>query len=118
MRMPEWRVRYCLERLGGEEGARRARELYESGLPVREIARRLGLSSPECIYAVVEARRRGPYRRRARVTPEVEEEVVRLRLEGLSMPRIAERVGISVGSVYRVLKRRGLAGRLRGAPRR
>ncbi len=111
MKVKPYKERYCRERLG-EEGVRRARELYEAGVPVREIMRELGLGSPECIYVVVGPGRRGGYRRRARVTPELEERVLELRRQGLSIPKIAEALGISVGSVHRVLKKHGLAGRL------
>ncbi|GAB6148798.1 helix-turn-helix domain-containing protein [Stetteria hydrogenophila] len=112
MPYPEWKVRYCRERVGGEEGARRLREMYKSGAPVREIMAAFNLKSPECIYALLgeEARRRR-YRGRRRVTREVEEEIVKLRLQGLSMTAIAERVGVGLGTVHRVLKRHGLAGR-------
>jgi DNA-binding NarL/FixJ family response regulator len=113
LEFPEWKVRYCLERVGGEEGVRRLRELYESGVPVRRIMEELGLGSPECIYALVGKRRRGGYSRRGRVTPEVEAEVVRLRREGLTVTEIAGKVGLSVGSVHRILKKHGLTGRVK-----
>jgi DNA invertase Pin-like site-specific DNA recombinase len=69
---------------------------------------RFNLSTPDCIYAFVEKRRRGPYRRRSKITEEVEERVVELRRSGLSIPKIAEELGISVGSVHRVLKEKGV----------
>lgn len=113
MELPEWKVRYCVERVGGPRGVERLREMYESGVPIKRIMEELGLGSPECIYALAGPGRRGRYRRRGRVTPEVEAEVVRLRGEGLSITEIAGRVGLSVGSVYRILKRHGLTGRVK-----
>lgn len=104
-RIPEYKRRYCLERIGGEEGLRRLRELYESAVPIETIKRELGLSSPDCIYVLLgRPRRRGPYRGRARITPEVREKVLKMREEGLSIYRIARELGISVGSVHRIIR--------------
>ncbi len=112
MRVAPWKKRYCSEKVGGEEGVRLLRELYDSGIPIRDIMERFGLKSPDCIYALIGGRRRGKYRGRGRITPELEEEIVRLRREGLSIPQIAAKVELSVGSVYRVLKKHGLTGRV------
>ena len=114
MEFPEWKVKYCLKRVGGEEGVRRLRELYESGVPVMRIMEEFGLGSPECIYALIDSRRRGPYKPRRMVTPELEAEVVRLRRMGLKLGEIAEKGDLSVGSVYRILRKHGLTSRKKG----
>lgn len=111
MELSEWKIRYCVEKVGGEPGVRRVRELYESGVSIKMIMEELGLSSPECIYILVAKRRRGSYRRRSRVTQEVEAKVIELRRQGLSITEIARRVELSVGSVHRILKKHGLTGR-------
>lgn len=102
---PGYKRRYCLERVGGEEGLKKLRELYESGAPVTDIMRELGLSSPDCIYILIERpRRRGPYRGRTKITPEIREKILELRGKGLSIYKIARELGISVGAVHRVVR--------------
>jgi len=108
-----WRIEYCTRLVGGEEGVERLREMYRSGASIKEIMMEFGLTSPMCIYVLVGERKRGGYRGWRRVTPELEREIVELRRRGLSMPEIASEVGVSVGSVYRVLKKYGLTGRVR-----
>jgi len=112
---PRWLVEYCIKRIGGSRKVQRLRRMYNSGKPVRDIMARFGLKSPDCIYALVEPKRRGRYRGRVRITPEVEERIIELRKAGASIPQIARELGVSVGSVHRVLKRRGLAGSRSGA---
>ena len=110
MERREWKTRYCLEKIGGEKGLEKLREMYYSGMAIAAIMAELGLSSPDCIYALIDKRRRGAYKKRAKITPEVEAKIVDMRRKGLSIPEIAKRLGVSVGSVYRVLAKHGLAG--------
>ncbi len=107
----EWLKRYCLRRIGGEEGLEKLKNMYESGMSVREIMKILGLKSPQCIYELVEPRRR--YKKKKKITPEIEEEVLKLRRKGLKIKDIAETIDISVGAVHSVLKKHGLTGRLK-----
>jgi hypothetical protein len=101
--VPEWKKRWCMQRLG-EEGVKKVRELYERGVPIKEIMAELGLSTPDCVYAFVEVRRRGSYRRRTRISEEMRRAVVQMRREGKSILEIARTLGISVGSVHRILR--------------
>ncbi len=110
--IPEWKRRWCLNRLS-EEGVNKVRELYSSGVPIREIMKRLGITTPDCIYAFVDRRRRGNYRGRRRIDDDIVKEVVRLRERGLSLSEIARKLNISVGSVHRILKEKGLVGKNR-----
>ena len=103
----EWLKRYCLRRIGGEEGLEKLKNMYESGMSVREIMKALGLKSPQCIYELVEPRRK--YKKKKKVTPDIEEQVLRLRRKGLKIREIAKTLDISVGSVHNVLKKHGLA---------
>jgi len=111
--VPEWKRRWCLNKLS-EEGINKVRELYNSGVPIKEIMKRLGITTPDCIYAFVDRRRRGNYRGKRRIDEDIVKEVVRLREKGLSLSEIAKKLNISVGSVHRILKEKGLAGKSRG----
>jgi len=110
--IPEWKRRWCLNKLG-EEGVNKVRELYESGVPIKEIMRRLDITTPDCIYAFVDKRRRGNYRGKRKIDENIIKEVVRFRKEGFSLLEIAKKLNISVGSVHRILKEKELAGKNR-----
>jgi len=84
-------------------------EAYLRGDPVAEIAARHGVSV-STIYDVLYRRGIMPsMRRRRRVTPDEEAEILRLRMEGLGVTEIARRLGRSPSTIHAVLKRRGLA---------
>ena len=101
--MGTWLKRYCLERVGGEEGLKKLIDMYQNGAPIRDLMREFKLLSPQCIYVLLDVRRRN-YRRRAKITPEIVDKVFELRKIGYSIPRIAEKLDISIGSVHRILK--------------
>ncbi len=105
----QWLVRYCLERIGGEEGLKRLKSLYESGMPIKDLMREFNLSSPQCIYVLIKERRRR-YKGKGKITPEIAEKIMELRRAGYSIPAIAGELGISIGSVHRVLKMRSEEG--------
>lgn len=107
---PEWLKRYCLKRVGGEEGLRKLREMYESKASVRDIMKEFGLKSPQCIYALIESSRRKYRKHKKRIGEDVKSRVIELRGKGASIPQISREVGISVGSVYNILKEAGIAG--------
>jgi len=81
-------------------------KMYMEGLPIKEIKRRLGLSSTEAIYRIV--RERGILRRRKsshkKLSPEVEEEIRRRYREGESIYRLAKEYGLSTSRVYYIVK--------------
>ena len=104
----EWLREWCIRKIGGDEAAERLKAMYESGAPIKEIMRSFGLTTPQCIYLIVgRPRRRGSYKSRVRVTAELERAILELRGKGESMPSIAKALGVSVGTVYRVLRKYG-----------
>lgn len=83
---------------------------YEAGERVAEMAPRLGISVPT-IYAVLK-RRFVPIRDRRGHRPVTQEEaasISALYRDGVPVSVIARRVGLSEASVYRVLRRVGIA---------
>ena len=100
---------YCLKRIGGEEGLKKLEKMYKEEREIREIMKELGLSSPNCIYILIGERRRRSYRGYKRITKELEEKVLELRRMGYSIPAIAKKLGISVGSVHGIIKKHRLA---------
>lgn len=95
----------CIEKLG-EERARDLLQMYMDGVPIADIVSQMGLKSPQCIYAIIGVpTRRGPYKKRSKITPNIESKILRLRARGLTMLEIAVKLGISVGSVHKILKK-------------
>ena len=122
------RRRRLAEKLLSEMGfgvVLRLAELYNGGVPVREIQRRLGLPGLEHVYALLEyaesiglvsprdrAKRRG-YRRLSRSERELIAEMCR---RGMSIYRIAREVGRSTATVARICREaRGSPGSNPGA---
>ncbi len=103
--VPEWKRKWCLKKIGSKRKVKEMIRLYESGeLSVKEILSKFGLSTPDCLYAFVRKRKRGSYKKKVRITDEVREKVLELRKQGKSIVEIAREVGVSIGSVHRILK--------------
>ena len=110
------RRRRLAERILSERGfgvVQRLAELYNSGVPVKELPARLGLPGLEHVYALLEyaesiglvsprdrAKRRG-YRRLSRSEREMIAEMCR---RGLSIYRIARETGRSTATVARICR--------------
>ncbi len=110
-RTPPWLVRYCTERVGGEQAVEELRKMYQEGAKISEIMEKFGLRSPQCVYALLdEPMRRGRYKPKTKITDEIVERVLKLRAQNYTIPRIAKELNISVGSVHKILKEKGLTG--------
>ena len=106
---PKWLKEYCKRRIGGDKGLKKLRNLYDSGARIDNIMREFNLASPQCIYVLVEAKRRR-HKKHTKITDDVKKMIIDLRREGGTIISIAEKTGVSIGSVHRVLKEAGLAG--------
>ncbi len=106
---PKWLQDYCKRRIGGSKGLRKLRKMYKSGVEIDKIMKELGLSSPQCIYVLVQASRRR-HKEHVKITDNVRSKIIELRSKGYTITRIAGELGVSIGSVHRVLKEAGLAG--------
>lgn len=104
------------ERLGmNEELVARVLELRGRGLGYDRIAQEVGRSYTTVRRACIAAGE--PVRTRpARITPEVTGKIRALRLDGLLVREIAEKLGLAASTVSLRVKELGLAGR-RGGPR-
>ncbi len=100
----EWRVCVCVNKIGGWDRLPRLLAMYESGVPVREIAWELGLESPSCIYTLLELPAVRARKRLARVSLLDRYNIVRLYRMGYSIPEIAERLGLGRTTVWRILR--------------
>jgi len=81
-------------------------KLYREGVPIREIMRRLGISSYSLLYSVLRAsgemrRRHRPHRR---VDPRTIAIVCRYRAEGRTLTWIASQLDRPVATVWRIVK--------------
>jgi transposase len=90
-------------------------ELYNRGVPVKEIAKRCG-NSMSTVYKALERleaegkvrRRKGRYRRHKRLTSEEIEEIRQLYESGRTIYEIAKMLDRPVSTIYYALKRLGL----------
>ena len=90
-------------------------ELYNKGVPVREIARRCS-NSMSTVYKALERleemgrvkRRKGRYKRHRRLTEEEIEEIKKLYMSGKTIYEIAKIMDRPESTIYYVLKRLGL----------
>ncbi len=98
-----------------EERDRRVIELYKSGVPVDEIAKRFCINRAT-IYSILRRHGVEPMRKRRRsrsLTPEEEEQLIHEYKEGVPVQDLLEKYGVSTTKLYEILRKHGVKLRAR-----